>query len=1537
MKTFLRLLLAIYLVPGTGVLMAQPGFQNMTARADKERGGDAAPAFTLTINPKNPFLATMLINKDVNIPQSGAQQWITDQLNLRSGIDQLTTVKDFDETSDLNVLKLAQYFKKIHLEHGIINLGAINGRLALVNMEFYPIDPNFSITPTISEADALNKAMNYINAQKYAWQGYTGNDSILQKPRGELVIIKDYLSAKDTVCLAYKFVILAESPFSSSTIYVNAMSGAVPLKNSNLSDLHASAPTPPAEKILCDVETGKSVLLETPSPLTSTNNETPAPTRYSGTQKIYTNQLSSPTRYELLQTWNGNDIEIKNYGNRDPTFTNNALATAISSPNNQWVGNDTTAVEVSFNMKIVSDYWKTTHNIVGWDLANSPIVCFVHAGVKYDNAFWDKNNHNIYFGDGLTNSVTSLDVCGHEFGHAINEKIITGTGFINSREPGALDEGFADIWGACIENFVNTQFNSLHKDIWKNGEEIYPIDANYQLTGTSKLKDFINPKIINWPDTYYGTNWIKSNKDDCPTPDDTPGTGNDNCGTHYNAAVLTKWFSLIGIGGSGTNDHNYNYTVAPIGIGVADAIAFNTLMLLTPSSDFTTAMNVSINYVNSNYAADPNVLTQVVAAWRAVGLLDTMLYTYPQISDFPTSNSFTCVAVGKGGQVWAGTSRVGLYKYNGSKWEKASGPNAVTINRLSYRDIKADKKGGIWIAQAGGNTVTGVSNDNGGVDYFDDSTFTSRRHYISAFLGSSTTTVPLTRNATGIFVDTMSINWDAFIIYGKNLPKIWTASLGMTTTTSGMFGAAINTSGGLGLGLYDSTSIGNVDSNFIKIAESYSATADKYATSRGAQTVAGNDTEVWSFSDANFETSLSSWGINYNGAPSQITVYRSANSKYYGYSPVPDEHANGDSLTVLNNSRLPAMFDASFIAKAIYFDKFDNRWVGLQQKGVRVQDKNHTTPTTNWHNLNALPGFTDIFPANTIVSNNAISGDKNGVVYIGTNNGLVVYTGTSPADLENPKFYARYTTRDGLPNNAVRGVGVDHVRKGVWLATDNGLILWRQRGAERSIGITEIKTSCVGNTIKYALEVKGKYAAANNIIIELSDANGNFAAPTIVATKTLNSDYNDYEFYTYPLSLPNGTGYKMRGRSTNPVIIGGPSRPIKIQRDIKTLPSQGAVTLIANRECLDALGWTNYYYDNHTITEDDDQILLSIFKAGNTIGTIGDGSFVVKVASTTLAGQNTARLITTVNSVAILHPFISINRYWQVIPTTQPSAANPVYVRFYYNTQDLNDVNGNSFYTAIPHDKLVFFKTSTGNPDPDTYFAGATDFTSYTNGAAPGLTTWKYTQIDANVHRAEFMVDHFSGGGAGSTQDGTAVVILPVELLSFDARLNGNKTLLNWSTAIEINTDYFEVQRSADGIQFTGFAKVPAAGNSSTQKKYSATDGHPSGGNNYYRLKIVDKDGKIKYSSTRLIVFDKNYARVNIYPSPAKSIINIEGNFKSRVVNVHIFDATGKLLLKQNKTNAAIIEVNINGLAAGTYIVKTDDGHETTNSRFIKE
>lgn len=88
--------------------------------------------------------------------------------------------------------------------------------------------------------------------------------------------------------------------------------------------------------------------------------------------------------------------------------------------------------------------------------------------------------------------------------------------------------------------------------------------------------------------------------------------------------------------------------------------------------------------------------------------------------------------------------------------------------------------------------------------------------------------------------------------------------------------------------------------------------------------------------------------------------------------------------------------------------------------------------------------------------------------------------------------------------------------------------------------------------------------------------------------------------------------------------------------------------------------------------------------------------------------------------------------------------------------------------------------------------------------------------------------------------------ILPIELLSFVGQNKGAYNMITWTTASEINNDYFILERSANGANFEELKKIKGEGNSSKNFDYSYTDMNPKPGVNYYRLKQTDYNGVSK-------------------------------------------------------------------------------------------
>jgi len=170
---------------------------------------------------------------------------------------------------------------------------------------------------------------------------------------------------------------------------------------------------------------------------------------------------------------------------------------------------------------------------------------------------------------------------------------------------------------------------------------------------------------------------------------------------------------------------------------------------------------------------------------------------------------------------------------------------------------------------------------------------------------------------------------------------------------------------------------------------------------------------------------------------------------------------------------------------------------------------------------------------------------------------------------------------------------------------------------------------------------------------------------------------------------------------------------------------------------------------------------------------------------------------------------------------------------------------------------------------------------------------------------------------------------LPVKLEFFNGkRINGTVHLI-WKTLVEENVLYFNVQKSADGVVFETINKIFAG-----KYNYEVFDNTRGDNDAWYRLQIVDKDGKTEYSDVIKVERDTTLtSEVVIFPNPATNIINFRG------VDVHhtvkIISITGALVKQQSLINN---KIDIADIRPGLYyiVVYDNNGNKKTISKFIK-
>ncbi len=186
-----------------------------------------------------------------------------------------------------------------------------------------------------------------------------------------------------------------------------------------------------------------------------------------------------------------------------------------------------------------------------------------------------------------------------------------------------------------------------------------------------------------------------------------------------------------------------------------------------------------------------------------------------------------------------------------------------------------------------------------------------------------------------------------------------------------------------------------------------------------------------------------------------------------------------------------------------------------------------------------------------------------------------------------------------------------------------------------------------------------------------------------------------------------------------------------------------------------------------------------------------------------------------------------------------------------------------------------------------------------------------------------------------NTRNGSKIEV-PIELIDFDAIALNNRVELSWSTASEINTDRFEIERallSQSGMSnFSVIAEEVAAGNSASTRSYGPViDRNVAGGATYvYRLRTIDLDGASSLSDEVEVTIDAVNTLGTINPNPAASTVKLDFNANSDVV-ITIYDMNGKLVKEIFNGTASgnmNISFEVNDLASGSYTIVMQAGKE---------
>lgn len=343
-------------------------------------------------------------------------------------------------------------------------------------------------------------------------------------------------------------------------------------------------------------------------------------------------------------------------------------------------------------------------------------------------------------------------------------------------------------------------------------------------------------------------------------------------------------------------------------------------------------------------------------------------------------------------------------------------------------------------------------------------------------------------------------------------------------------------------------------------------------------------------------------------------------------------------------------------------------------------------------------------------------------------------------------------------------------------------------------------------------------------------------------------------------------------------------------------------------------------------TSDGGNVLIFFIGAAQIIGGQGDGKLYVFDG---ISGYQSAG------------PYIGDNEWHQVIYSRNGSLANLVvdgvpalsHIPFYnFSADNLwsigQDWDGNS-----PTD---FFD---GQIDGLKIYNGATLISDYgfDHGTAGGNNSGLTTLTDAGSGGNNGDLINFALNGSTSNWVASSIP-LPVELLDFQVKPNGNTALLSWRTTSEQDNKGFFVERLLAGNLDGGWCEisfVPGAGTSTREHRYSFTD-HISPLAACYRLRQTDFDGNASYS--RMVCLEQRAVpAIGIYPNPVADLLRFTG-LSDGPCSLRIINAQGRVVLEW-VNNAGLTDntLDVSSLDVGLYwlCIRSDSGEQ--DLKFVKK
>lgn len=479
-------------------------------------------------------------DKNVAVPENSVM-FFANVLKVRND-DSFKLQHSSNAKYGMSFERYKQFYQGIEVDGGFYSFRYKNGRM-LAACGNYISTKNISITPSITEEEAKIIFAKYMK-DKLSDIG----DSHIK------LVITEKPNNKDAV-LTYKIYFETSSIPTSEIGYIDAHTGDI------IYTLPAS---------ICYSALGTFYTLY--------NNSSPKTAR--------TEYVGGNTGYILYDTTRGNGIHTYNGTGYSSSEFNDV--------NNIWtaseLGSCQMALDVHWTLQQIYDVLKNEYGYYSFNGANAAINAYIKSGTE--TGFYPYYNELHYGqGDNIFGPMASVDIIGHEFGHAILYHTTHWQN--NNSDRGALHEGFGDVWGIVFEHHITP-----NSDIWKTGEDV--------MIGYDCERDFSYPENPN------AHTKIAS----------TYNYGLYNIGdVHVKGGIASHWFQLLVNGGNGTNEKGDTYTVYPVGFDLAEELFTYTVLNNSYLDNCSTFVQVRQAFVDAaSDMENPFLAMQISNAWYAVGV-----------------------------------------------------------------------------------------------------------------------------------------------------------------------------------------------------------------------------------------------------------------------------------------------------------------------------------------------------------------------------------------------------------------------------------------------------------------------------------------------------------------------------------------------------------------------------------------------------------------------------------------------------------------------------------------------------------------------------------------------------------------------------------------------------------------------------------------------------------------------------------------------------------------------------------------------------